>query len=69
MNKHTCLLTTLITDERPPFKSKLVGKIAHIWGIQIRRATTKHPQAIGKLKRTHASLKTNPKTATGEYRR
>ena len=32
-------------------------------------ATTKHPQTIGKLERTHASLKTNLKMASGEYRR
>ena len=29
----------------------------------------KHPQTIGKLERTHASLKTNLKMASGEYRR
>ena len=32
-------------------------------------ATAKHPQTIGKLERTHASLKTNLKMASGEYRR
>ena len=31
--------------------------------------TTKHPQTIGKLERTHASLKTNLKMASGNYRR
>ena len=38
-------------------------------GITLKCATTKHPQTIGKLERTHASLKTNLKTACGEYRR
>ena len=31
--------------------------------------TKKHPQTIGKLKQTHASLKTSLKMACGEYRR
>ena len=38
-------------------------------GITLKCATTKHPQTIGKLERTHASLKTNLKMASGEYRR
>ena len=38
-------------------------------GIQIKCATTKHPQTISKLERTHASLKGNLKMASGEYRR
>ena len=69
MTKHTYLPTTLITDKRSAFTSKLVAEIAQILGIQIRCATTKHPQTIGKLERTHASLKTNLKMASGEYRR
>ena len=69
MTKHTYLPTTLITDKGSAFTSKLVAEIAQIPGIQIRCATTKHPQTIGKLERTHASLKTNLKMASGEYRR
>ena len=69
MTKHTYLPTTLITDKGSAFTSKLVAEIAQILGIQIRCATTKHPQTIGKLERTHASLKTNLKMASGEYRR
>ena len=38
-------------------------------GLQIKCATTKHPQAFGKLERTHASLKANLKMASGDYRR
>ena len=69
MTKHTYLPTTLITDKGSAFNSKLVAEIAQILGIQIRCATTKHPQTIGKLERTHASLKTNLKMASGAYRR
>ena len=69
MTKHTNLPTTLITDKGSAFTSKLVAEIAQIMGIQIRCATTKHTQTIRKLKRTHASLKTNLKIASGNYRR
>ena len=69
MTKHTYLPTTLITDKGSAFTSTLVAEIAQILGIQIRCATTKHPQTKGKLERTHASLKMNLKMASGEYRR
>ena len=69
MTKHTYLPTTLITDKATAFTSKLVAEIAQILGIQTKCATTKHPQTIGKLERTHASLKTNLKMASGDYRR
>ena len=69
MTKHTYLPTILFTDKRTAFNSKLVAEIAQILGIQIKCATTKPPQIIGKLERTHASLKTNLKIASGDYRR
>ena len=69
MTKHTYLPTTLITDKGTAFTSKLVAEVARILGIQIKCATTKHPQTIGKLERTHASLKANLKMASGDYRR
>ena len=69
MAKHTYLPTTLITDKGSAFTSKLVAEIALILGIQIRCATTKRPQTIGKLARTHASSKQNLKMDSGDYRR
>ena len=69
MTKHTYLPTTLIKDKGTAFTSTLVAEVAQILGIQIKCATTKHPQTIGKLERTHASLKTNLKLASGDYRR
>ena len=69
MTKHTYLPTTLTTDKGTAFTSKLVAEIAQILGIQVKCETTKHPQTIGKLERTHASLKTNLKMASGDYRR
>ena len=48
MTKHTCLPTTLITDKRTAFTSKLVAEVAQILRIQLKCATTKHSQTIGK---------------------
>ena len=69
MTKHSYLPTTLITDKGSAFTSKILEEITEILGITLKCATTKHPQTIGKLERTHASLKTNLKMASGEYRR
>ena len=48
---------------------KILEEITVILGITLKSATTKHPQTIGKLVKTHVSLKTNLKMASGEYRR
>ena len=69
MTKHTYLPTTLITDKGTAFTSRLVAEVSQTLGIRIKCATTKHPETIGKLERTHASLKTNLKMASGDYRR
>ena len=68
MTKHVYLLTTLIT-KGTAFTSKIIAEITQVLGITLKSATTKHPQTIGKLERTHASLKTNQKMACVEYRR
>ena len=68
MTKHAYLPTTLITDEGTAFTSTIIAEIRQILGIILKCATTKHPQTIGKLERTHASIKTNLKMARGEYR-
>ena len=69
MTKHAYLPTTLITDNGTAFTSTIIAEITQILGITLKCATTKHPQTIGKLERTHASLNTNLKMACGEYRR
>ena len=69
MTKHAYLPTTLNTDEGTAFTSTIIAEITQILGITLKCATTKHPQTIGKIERTHASLKTNLKMACGEYRR
>ena len=69
MTKHSYLPTTLITDKGSAFTSTIIAEITQSLGITLKCATAKHPQTIGKLERTHASLKTNLKMASGEYRR
>ena len=69
MTRHTYLPTTLIIDKGTASTSPLVDENAKILGIQIKCATTKHPPTIDKLERTHASLKSNVKMASGDYRR
>ena len=69
MTKHSYLPTTLITDKGSAFTMTIIAEITQILGIALKCATTKHPQTIGKLQRTHASLKTNLKMASGKYRR
>ena len=68
MTKHACLPMTLITDKGTAFTSTIIAEVTQILGITLKCATTKHLQTIGKLERTHASLKTNLKMACGEYR-
>ena len=69
MTKHSNLPTTLITDKGSAFNSTIVAEITQILGITLKCPTTKHPQTIGVLERTHTSLKTNLKVASGDYRR
>ena len=67
MTKHSYLPSTLITDKGSAFTSTIVTAVGKILGITLKCATTKHPLTIGNLERTHASLKTNLKKASGQY--
>ena len=69
MTKHSYLPTTLITDKEFAFTSPIIAEITQILGLTLKCATTKHSQTIGKLEKTHASLRTNLKMASGVYRR
>ena len=68
MTKHAYQPITLITDKGTAFTSTINAEITQILGITLKGAITNHPQTIGKLERTHASLKTNLKLACGDYR-
>ena len=66
--KHTYLPTTIITDLGTQFNAQVTHEVAAVLGIELKHATMKHAQTIGLLERTHASVKTHLKTATGEFR-
>ena len=68
MNKHSYLSTTIITDKGSAITPTIVAETPQVLRIKLKCATTKHPQPIDKLERTHASLKTNLKVASGAYR-
>ena len=70
MTKLSYLPKTLITDKGSAFTSTILAENTEILGITLKCATIKHPQTIGNWKgRTPASLKTNLKMTSGEYRR
>ena len=66
--KHTYLPTTLITDLGTQFNAQVTNEVTAVLGVEIKHATMKHAQTIGLLERTHASVKTQLKAATGEFR-
>ena len=66
--KHTYLPTTIITDLGTQFNAQVTHEVAAVLGIELKHATMKHAQTIGILERTHASVKTHLKAATGEFR-
>ena len=68
MTKHAYLPTTLISDKCTAFTSKVIKEVAGVLGIILNHATTKHPQRIGLLERSHASIKQALKIETGERR-
>ena len=50
------------------FNAQVTHEVTAVLGIELKHATMKHAQAIGLLERTHASVKTQLKAATGEFR-
>ena len=66
MTEHACLPKTLITDKGTAFIYTIIAESTQSLGITLKCATTKHPHTIGKMERSHASLKSNPKMACGE---
>ena len=66
--KHTYVPTTIVTDIGTQFNAQVTHEIAAVLGIELKHATSKHAQTIGLFERTHASVKTHLKAATGEVR-
>ena len=66
--KHTYLPTTIITDLGTQFNAQVTHEVTAVLGVELKHATLKLAQTIGLLERTHASVKTQLKAATGEFR-
>ena len=66
--KHTYLPTAIITDLGTQFNAQVTHEVTAVLGVELKHATMKHAQTIGLLERTHASVKTQLKAATGEFR-
>ena len=70
MTKHAFLPTTIVSDKGPAFMSHVFKKVAGVFVITVKDATTKQVQTIGMLERSYGSIKQALKiaTATGERR-
>ena len=68
MTKHAYLPTTLISDKGTAFMSHVIEEVAGVLRITLKHGTIKHPQTIGLLERSHASIKQALKIETGEWR-
>ena len=66
--EHTYLPTTIITDLGTQLIAQVTQEVTAVLGVELKHATMKHAQTIGLLDRTHASVKTQLKAATGEFR-
>ena len=66
--KHTYLPRTIITDIGTQFNARVTHEGTDLPGTELKPATMKHAQKIGLLEKTHASVKTQFKAATGEFR-
>ena len=66
--KHTYFSTTIITDLGTQFNAQVTHEVTAVLGNELKHATMKHAQTIDLLERTHASVKTRLKAATGEFR-
>ena len=67
--KHAYLPTTPISDLSTQFNAQVTHEVAVVLRNELKHATMKHAQTIEVLERTHASVKTKVKAATGDVRR
>ena len=67
MTKHASLPITLSTDKGTAITTTIIAEITKNF-VNYSQLCLKHPQTIGKVERTHVSLKTNLKLACGKYR-
>ena len=68
MTEHAFLPKTLTSDKGSALVSHVIKEMPDAIEITPQHATTKHPQTIGMLERSHASLKQARKNERGERR-
>ena len=68
LTTHAYLPTTIISDSGSVFMSQVIKEVAEVLGITLQHATTKHALTIGRLERTHASVKKTLKIEISERR-
>ena len=59
LTKKSYLPTTLITEKWSAYTMTIVAVVTQMLGMTLKYVTKKHPKKIGKLERTHASLRAN----------
>ena len=59
------LPTTIIRDLVTQFNAQVTHEITAVLGVELKHTTMNYAQTIGFLERTHASVKTQLKAATG----
>ena len=69
MTRHTYIPTLNLTYERSVFFSQFLHEVAEILSKFLKHAATKNAQTIRVLERTHVTIKTTLKKASGEYRK
>ena len=57
MTNHAYLPTTIISDKGSAFVSDVIKEVAVVLGITLNQATTKHPQTVGLIEQSHASIR------------
>ena len=65
---HSYIPTTIVSDLGTTFTSSLMHELCSLLEIRLKHATLKHPQTIGLVERSHASLKRILKLNTNEQR-
>ena len=68
MNKPAYLPMTIITDMGSTFVSHVTKEATDVLGITLKHASPRHAQTIGKLERSHASIKQASNLETSQRR-
>ena len=64
--RHSYLPKAILSDLGTAFVSELLHELTKLLGIQLERASSKHPQTVGVVERSHSALKRILKLNTNE---